>query len=151
MESVTVQFMIRRAAAVSMLAVLVICGTWGATRADADPIMFVHDSIGNLATVDVVTGNVSLIGNMGVIMTDIAFDPTGTLFGLSFSTFYSINPNTAAVTPRGFHSVPGGNALVFATNRTLYAAGASSTALFTINPANGANTSPGIQGPNSGG
>src|SRR5688572_3032283 len=110
-----------RLAATTMLAVLFL--TWGTTAASADPIMFVHDSANNLATVDVATGNVSLIGNMGVQMTDIAFSPTGALFGLSFTTLYSINPSTAAISPIGFHSVPGGNALVFATDGTLYSAG----------------------------
>ena len=49
--------------------------------------MHVHDGNGGLATVDVITGDVSLIGNMGIVMTDIAFDPTGALYGLSFGGF----------------------------------------------------------------
>lgn len=122
-----------------------------AGTAHAVPVMHVDDSGGNLGKVDVATGAVSVIGNMGVIMTDIAFNPAGQLFGLSFTGFYSINPTTAAATLIGNHSVPGGNALVFGADGTLYAAGANSQSLFTINPATGAGTSLGNIGAASGG
>jgi hypothetical protein len=119
--------------------------------ANAVPIMHVHDSGGRLATVDVATGTVTLIGLMGVQMTDIAFDPSGNLFGLSFAALYSINPTTAAVSVIGNHSIPGGNALVFAANGTLYGAGNSSGSLFSINPLTGASTNLGNMGFASGG
>jgi hypothetical protein len=122
-----------------------------AVTAVAAPVMYVHDNAGQLARVDVVTGDVQLIGNMGVTMTDIAFDPTGALYGLSFNVLYSINRTTAAVTPIGSHGVPGGNALVFAADGTLYAAGTSSNSLFTIDPATGASTNLGNMGFASGG
>ena len=120
--------------------------------APAAPVMHVDDSANNLGKVDVATGTVSVIGNMGnATMTDIAFNPAGQLFGISFTGFYSINPTTAAATFIGNHSVPGGNALVFAAGGTLYAAGFSSTSLFTINPATGAGTSLGNISAASGG
>jgi hypothetical protein len=119
--------------------------------ATAAPVMHVHDSAGNLGTVDVATGNVTVIGNMGVVMTDIGFDPAGNLYGLTFGGFYAINAATAAATFIGSHGVPGANALVFATNGTAYAAGFSSTQLYTINPATGAGTSLGNMGFASGG
>ena len=125
--------------------------TLGASIAHAVPVMHVDDSAGNLGTVDVATGNATVIGNMGVTMTDIAFSPSGQLFGLTFTGFYSINPTTAAATFIGNHSVPGGNALVFAADGTLYAAGFQSTSLFTINPATGAGTSLGSISVASGG
>ena len=125
--------------------------TLGAGIAHAVPVMHVDDSSGILGRVDVATGSVSVIGNMGVVMTDIAFNPTGQLFGLSFTGFYSINPTTAAATFIGNHSVPGGNALVFATDGTLYAAGFGSQSLFTINPATGAGTNLGNISASSGG
>ncbi|HZP37551.1 MAG TPA: PEP-CTERM sorting domain-containing protein [Methylomirabilota bacterium] len=125
--------------------------TLGTGIAHAVPVMHVDDSVGNLGTVDVATGSATVIGNMGVVMTDIAFSPTGQLFGLSFTGFYSINPATAASTFIGNHGVPGGNALVFGTDGTLYAAGFDSTSLFTINPATGAGTSLGNVGATSGG
>jgi hypothetical protein len=117
----------------------------------AAPIMYVHDVNGNLATVDVQTGGVNVIGNMGTQMTDIAFDPSGALYGLSFGAFYAINATTAAATLIGAHTVPAGNALVFAADGTLYAAGNSSTNLYTINKATGAATSLGNMGFASGG
>lgn len=57
-----------------------------ALSAHAAPILWL--STGNpdtLATVDVATGTTSVIGSTGrVFLTDIAFDPTGNLFGISF-------------------------------------------------------------------
>lgn len=121
------------------------------SAAIAAPIMHVHDNQGNLGTVDVATGTVNVIGNMGVVMTDIAFDPSGNLYGISFGFLYAINAGTAATTLIGSHGVPGGNALVFASDGTLYSAGFSSTNLYRINPANGATTSLGNMGFASGG
>lgn len=121
------------------------------SAATAAPVMHVHDSSGNLGTVDVATGNVTVIGNMGVVMTDIGFDPSGNLYGLSFTGFYSINATTAAATFIGNHGVPGANALVFATDGTAYAAGFGSTQLYTVNPGTGAGTSLGSMGFASGG
>ncbi len=117
----------------------------------AAPKMHVHDSIGNLGLVDVETGDVSVIGSMGVTMTDIAFDPLGNLFGISFTDLYSINRDTAASTLLGRHSVPGGNALVFGSNGTLYSAGFRSNSLFSINPNSGQTTDLGRIGFASGG
>ena len=119
--------------------------------AQAAPVLYVHDSSGKLGTVDVASGAVSLIGNMGVVMTDIAFDPSGNLFGLSFTRLYTINPATAAASLIGVHGIPGGNALVFGTDGTLYGAGASTNSLFAINRATGASSNLGNIGFFSGG
>jgi hypothetical protein len=113
--------------------------------------MYVDDSNGRLATVNVETGAVNLIGSMGTVMTDIAFDPNGHLYGISFSGLYSINPQTAAASFIGNHSISGGNALVFASDGTLYGAGNSTSSLFTINPITGASTNLGNTGFASGG
>lgn len=88
---------------------------------------------------------------MGVVMTDIAFAPDGRLFGLSFTSLYVIDPNTAAPTFIGNHGIPDGNALVFEGDDVLYAAGASSTSLYRIDPSNGASTNLGNIGSTSGG
>lgn len=124
---------------------------FGATAALAAPVMYVHDSGGNLAKVDVANGAVTSIGNLGVTMTDIAFDPSGNLFGISFTSLYSINATTAASTLIGNHGVAGGNALVFGADGTLYAAGASTTSLFSLNTSSGAATNLGNMGFASGG
>jgi hypothetical protein len=124
---------------------------FGATAAFAAPVMYVHDSVGNLAKVDVANGAVTSIGNLGVTMTDIAFDPSGNLFGISFTGLYSINAATAASTLIGNHGVAGGNALVFGADGTLYAAGNTTTSLFSLNLSTGAGTNLGNMGFTSGG
>lgn len=117
----------------------------------AGPIMHVHDSSGNLATVDVADGNVGIIGNMSVVMTDIAFDPSGNLFGISFTSLYSIDANTATSTLIGNHGISGGNALVFGSDGTLYAAGNTTTSLFSIDTLTGTGINLGNMGFTSGG
>ncbi len=133
------------------VAVMACVGALLAGGASAAPIMHVHDSSGVLATVDVTTGTVSTIGNMGVVMTDIAFDPTGNLFGISFSNLYSINAVTGATTNIGAHGIASGNALVFGADGALYGAGAATTSLYAINALTGAGTSLGNMGFASGG
>jgi hypothetical protein len=116
-----------------------------AVSARAVPELYIHDAAGQLAKVDVPTGTVTAIGSMGLQMTDIAFDPTGVLYGMSFTGLYTINPLTAAITFIGNHGVAGGNALVFGADGTLYAAG-SSGALFTLNTGTGASSFVGNMG-----
>jgi MYXO-CTERM domain-containing protein len=79
--------------------------------ASASPILWVGDGDGTLGTVDVATGTATVIGEMGLTMTDIAFDPLGNLWGL--------------------------NSLVFGADGTLYAA---NSGLYTINTTTGAAT-----------
>lgn len=136
---------------VNKITMLVFAGGLMAGAVTAAPIMHVHDSNGNLGMVDVTTGDVSLIGSMGVTMTDIGFDPVGNLYGIGFNGLYSINETTAATTLIGNHGIASGNALVFDDGGTLYAAGASSNSLYTIDPLTGASTSLGIMGFASGG
>lgn len=133
------------------LGVLVLAAATMIGVANAGPIMHVHDSSGNLATVDVANGNANVIGNMGVTLTDIAFDPTGNLYGISFTSLYSINASTAAVTFIGNHGISAGNALVFGNDGTLYAAGNTTSSLFSINTLTGTGISLGNMGFTSGG
>jgi hypothetical protein len=107
----------------------------------AAPIIHIHDDGGRLATVDVATGTATVIGTMGAVMTDIAFDADGNLLGLDFANLYQIDPNTAVITLIGSHGIGSGNSLVFGLDGTLFAAGALSTSLFTVNPSTGAATS----------
>ncbi len=94
--------------------------------------LYIHDSTGQLATLDIVTGAVTVVGNMGVTMTDIAFDPLGNLYGLSYTHLYRINSRTAQPELIGAHGISQGNALVFSANGTLYAAGALTSNLYTL-------------------
>ena len=109
----------------------------------------------NLYTIDPTTGATTVVGNMGVEMTDIALS-NGVMFGVSFpatgaDSLYLIDPNTGATTLVGSTGVFL-NALQFGPDgTTLYAAGGSpgcgppphSTAcntLYTINTTTGAAT-----------
>lgn len=122
-----------------------------ATAANAGPIIWVHDSSGNLGTVDVSTGTATLVGAMGATMTDVAFDPSGNLYGITFSGLYSINSTTGASSYIGSLGTSGANALVFGSGGTLYAAANNTTGLYTINLGTGAATSIGNTGYNSAG
>ncbi len=104
----------------------------------AEPILHIHDGSNRLATIDIGSGEINQIGQMGNdTITDIAFDPDGNLFGLSFTQLYEIDVLDAHATPIGPHGIPFGNALVFNSDGTLYAAGATSTLLYTIDTATG--------------
>jgi hypothetical protein len=111
-----------------------------ASVASAGSTLWIGDSQGNLGTVDTATGATTVIGNMGNVMTDIAFDPTGHLFGITSTALYSINTTTAASALVGSfgsqaaYSSTTINSLVFDNSGNLYAAG---SALFKITPSNG--------------
>lgn len=104
--------------------------------ASAAPILWVGDSSGNLGTVDVATGTVNVIGDMGPSMTDIAFDPSGNLYGITFGQLYSINKTTAVSSLIGNLGISS-NSLVFDSSGTLYTANSS---LYTVNVLTGAAT-----------
>lgn len=104
----------------------------------AAPIIYVDDVSGNLGTVDVATGSATVIGNMGHVMTDIAFAPNGDLYAVTFTDLYRVNTTTGASTFIGSLGTPlGENALVFGTNGTLYAASTTSTNLYSVNTTTG--------------
>jgi hypothetical protein len=105
----------------------------------------VGDSAGNLGIVNANTGAVTNIGNFGIgeAMTDIAFDPSGNLWGITFTDLYKINAGTAATTHVGSLGGPSVNSLTFASDGTLYAA---NTNLYTINTTTGAASAVGALG-----
>ena len=103
----------------------------------AGPILWISDANGELGTVDVGTGEASVIGRIGPEMTDIAFDPDGNLYGITFFDFYSINKTTAELTRIGEVGGDAVNSLVFGPNGTLYTA---SQSLITINTNTGHGT-----------
>ncbi|MBI5461429.1 MAG: hypothetical protein HY941_04495 [Gammaproteobacteria bacterium] len=119
-----------------IFAAIVLASGFTATSSQASPILWIDDASGHLGTVDVATGNVTVIGSMGVVMTDIAFDPTGILYGISFSSLYRINTETAASTLVGNTGISS-NSLVFGADGTLYTA---SRSLYTLNPSTGTAT-----------
>lgn len=114
----------------------------------AAPILWIDDALDRLGRVDVATGVGTVVGtfnNGGETMTDIAFDPVGNLWGISFNRIYKINTSNASVVDIGAHGIAGGNALVFGADGTLYAAG-SGTSLYNINTATGAGAAVGSMG-----
>ena len=115
--------------------------------------LWIDDSDGNIGTVDVATGTTTVIGNAGVVLTDIAFDPLGNLFGVSFTNFYSISKATGAATSIGAlgAGIHAANALVFRSDGTLYLADSITTDLYTVNTGTGAATSLGSTGFSSSG
>lgn len=107
-----------------------------AGAAQADPVIWVDDNAGRLGRVDVASGAVTVVGSMGLVMADIAFDPMGNLFGTSGSSLYSINTATAAATLVGSLGATV-TSLVFSTTGTLYGSG---TGLYSISPTSGTAT-----------
>lgn len=106
----------------------------GQLRADAATFLYLDDELGNLAKVDVENGTVGLIGNTGFALTDIAFDPSANLYGLTFDKLWRVDPTTADATLVGSHGILGANSLVFGNDGTLYAGGSNTRGLYTINP-----------------
>ncbi|MDX2035789.1 MAG: PEP-CTERM sorting domain-containing protein [Isosphaeraceae bacterium] len=121
----------------------------GLSQAHAGPVLWIGDSTGRLGKVDVGTNTVSVVGGMGVVMTDLAFSPTGDLYGMSFTNLYKIDKSTGASTLIGAHGISGGNALVFGADGTLYGAGGA--LLYSINTGTGAGSLLGNMGYSSGG
>lgn len=128
----------------SVLSLAVLLG--GVSSAHALPNLWVSDGGGTLGTVDVATGNVAVIGNMGITMTDLAFDPSGKLYGISFTSLYQIDGTSGQTSLVGNLGLTGANALVFGTDGTLYASANNTTNLYSIDVATGAATALGSTG-----
>ncbi len=106
----------------------------------AAPILWIDDANGTIGRVDVATGTPTLVGSSGVALTDIGFDPSGNLWGISFTNLYSINKATGAATNVGLLGLSGANALVFASDGTLYTAATNTNGIYSVNTATGAAT-----------
>jgi hypothetical protein len=101
--------------------------------AQSASVLWIGDSVGNLGTVDATTGSVQVIGNMGRTMADIAFDPGGNLYGITFDSLYKIDRTTAAISLVGSLGTSA-NSMGFDSTGTLYIA---NQALYTVNPLTG--------------
>lgn len=75
----------------------------------------------------------------GFNMTDIAFSPNGTLYGISYSGFYSIDTLTGQATLINTHTLINPNALVSDNNGTMYVADYDG-GLYTIDITTGTHT-----------
>ena len=114
-------------------------------------VIWIDDANGEIGTVDVATGSVTLVGNAGVVLTDIAFDHSGNLWGVDFNNLFSINKATGAATLVGSLGSGSFNALTFGSNGTLYAATNQGGSLYTVNTGTGAATLVGAIGFSSAG
>ena len=125
---------------VSALAVAVLCL---ASPAQADTILWIDDTAGNIGQVDITTKTVvaGSVHNTGQILTDIGFGTNGTLYGTTFTDLYSINTGTGAATHIGANSVGSMNALVGSgTAGNLLGAAAGTSEVYNISQTTGANT-----------
>ena len=113
---------------------VVAAGILASGSALALPTMWIGDGNGRLGTVDVSSGAVNVIGSMGQTMTDIAFDPNGNLYGITFGQLYSINKTTGQSSLIG-NTGASLNSLVFDASGNLFAANNS---LYRINVNTGA-------------
>ena len=87
------------------------------------------------------------LGSEGVLLTDIAFDPTnGNMYGVSFTHFYRVNPNTGSTTLIGSNGLSEANALIMARAGKAYTASFTTTRLYSINVNTGATTVIGSNG-----
>ncbi|EHR73767.1 hypothetical protein BurJ1DRAFT_4983 [Burkholderiales bacterium JOSHI_001] len=99
----------------------------------AVPTLWVSDGDGTLGRVDLASGAVSIVGQMGQAMTDIAFNADGELWGVDGDSLYRIdrrNASTRFVANLGTTV----NSLAFDADGTLYAA---NRRLMTVNTQSG--------------
>lgn len=112
----------------------------------AAPLVYLCDRNGRLGTINLTTKAVRVIGNLYVTLTDIAFAPNGTLYGLSFTTFYRVDKTTGRASRIGSLGINGLNALAFSKSGKAIAASYRQTGFFTINLATGRATASGSNG-----
>lgn len=86
------------------------------------------------------------VGSEGALLTDIAFDPTnGNMYGVGFTRFYRVNPNTGSATLIGGNGLSEANALILARTGA-FTASFNTTRLYSINIKTGATTVIGSNG-----
>jgi hypothetical protein len=108
-------------------------GGWA--MADPTSPLWIDDEEGNLGTVDLSTGSVTIIGNTGLgsNLADIAFTSNGTLYGITDDALYSISTTTAQPTLVGDVSAGGGELYgLVGDGNDLLAASRASPDLFEI-------------------
>jgi hypothetical protein len=101
----------------------------------ASPEFYVIDNANQLAVVNIDTRTVNVIGNTQVFLNDLAFDSSGTLFGVSGDNLYRIDTGTAAATLVGPLGTNDTTSLEFGPSGKLYTA---NTSLYTVNTSTGA-------------
>ncbi|MFZ3138110.1 MAG: C10 family peptidase [Thermodesulfovibrionales bacterium] len=98
--------------------------------------LYSEDSSSNLYTINASTGAATMVGSIGISgVTDIAFNGLN-LYGITFSYFLNINPNTATGNIIGYTGYSNLNALAVSSNGIIYAAETTGT-FVRINPTSG--------------
>ena len=110
-------------------------------RAEFTPFeVWISDGTSTVGRVDVRNGAVLQTFQIpgGTDFTDIAFDPSGTMYGISTSRLYRVDTATGAVTNINDYGPTGLEALVFGADGTLYGASGANGNLYriTIGPNN---------------
>lgn len=120
-----------------------------ATAASAAPVLWITDLENNLGKVDVATGATTIVGKIGSVdpttlkglVTDIAFDKSGQLWGITFDQLYRIDSASGAIQQSFARPTDSLGALAFdPATGVLYAAGSSGNGLFTLSTTTGAAT-----------
>ena len=125
----------------------------GGSNARADQL-WIDDVNGEIGKVNTSTGAVTLVGQSGQTLTDIAFAANGALYGITFNNLYSISTSgshaghATLIGSLGGGPSSGFNALVFGTNGVLYATSNNTTDLYSINTSTGAASNLGSIGKN---
>lgn len=107
------------------------------SAAPSSTIFYVIDDANHLAKLDIAARTVEIVGDTHTFLNDIAFDPSGNLYGISGDRLYRIDPATAQVTEVGPLGITQVTSLEFNPSGTLYTA---NTSLCSVNPATGAAT-----------
>lgn len=108
---------------------------FAAATADASLIYF-GTNTGEIWTVDPGTGDLNNIDNFGVSFTDIAFDNSGGLWGISTTQLYSIDLGGGTASAVGGLGISTANGLAFDSAGTLYMSSWTG-GLFTVNTGSG--------------
>src|SRR5208282_1214644 len=102
-------------------------------------VLWVDDSSGVIGEVNSATGAVTVVGNSGQILTDMAFNARGQLFGVTYTALYSINPATGAASLIGDLNAGSGdiNGLAFSSTGVLYGVSGATDQLYSIDTQTG--------------
>ncbi len=102
--------------------------------------IYVSDSAGDLYAIDPASQAWQLIGHMSVVMSDLAFAPDGTLYGISFTDLYRIDPATGATTQIATLGVTDANTLGITSEGVAYVGGSGQAGFYALNLGNGQTT-----------
>lgn len=106
--------------------------------ASTGPIAYIDDVNGILWTVNLSNDTIRRVGEQGVMLTDLGFDPKNhVLYGVSFNALYRVNTKTGTATVIGPLAINDANALVFDATGKGYVKGFQDTDLYSLDAANG--------------